>query len=45
LPYYIINIRKEDLPASKLPYYNAPAMRKSLSDAIDEGSKKSMMNG
>ena len=34
------NIRVEEIPAYKIPYYNVPEMKKDLSDAIDEGLKK-----
>jgi len=39
------NIRVEDIPDFKLPGYNIPEMKNSLSDANDEGFKKTMTNG
>jgi len=38
--FFIPNIRKEEIPNFKLPEYNVPEMKKSLSDAIDEGFTK-----
>ena len=36
----LYNIRKEEIPDFKLPEYNVSAMKKFLSEAIDESFKK-----